>query len=87
MSNTHFSKRVSLFLTLLKEHIRLGHAGIVDHLVQFTDTALKKNIKRNGQNNKFKRYSKSQWNILAGEELTEEYNPQNKLFNATVMVK
>ena len=32
-------------LSMLKEHIRPGHAGIVDHSVQFTGTRLKKNTK------------------------------------------
>ena len=42
-----FSELVPSILPLLKEHIRLGHAGngIVDHSVSFIDTRLKKNIK------------------------------------------
>ena len=35
-----FLKLVPSILPLLKEHIRLGHAGIVDHFV-FIDTRLK----------------------------------------------
>jgi len=38
-------------LLLLKEHIRLGHAGIVNHSVKFIDTTLKKKgMDRNKQN-------------------------------------
>ena len=41
-----FEELVPSILPLLKEHIRLGHAGIVDHSVSFIDTRLKKNIKK-----------------------------------------
>ena len=45
-SDTNF-RRVSPFdITPVKEHIRLGHAGIVNHSVQFIDTRLKQAIKK-----------------------------------------
>ena len=33
----------------LKEHIRLGHAGIVDHSIDLSIPDFKKVLKRNGQ--------------------------------------
>ena len=44
---------------MLKEHIRLGHAGIVDHSVQFTDIRLKKTIEKDGQKQFLKSYIKA----------------------------
>ena len=41
-----FQELVLSILPLLKEHTRLDHAGITDHSVSFTDTRLKKNIKK-----------------------------------------
>ena len=47
-----FKELIPSVLPLLKEHIRPGHAGIVDHSVYFIHTRLKKNTKkRNGLNN------------------------------------
>ena len=40
-------RRISLFgITLLKKHIRLGHAGIVDHYVDLSIPDFKKSIKK-----------------------------------------
>ena len=41
-----FEELVPSVLPLLKEHIRLGHAGIVDHSIYFIDTGLKKNTEK-----------------------------------------
>ena len=41
-----FEEPVPSILPLLKEHTRLGHAGIVDHPVHLIDTTLKKNLKK-----------------------------------------
>ena len=38
-----FEELVPSVSTMLKEHIRLGHAGITDHSIQFINTRLKKN--------------------------------------------
>ena len=46
---THFfEKLVPSALPLLKEDVRLGHAGIINHSISFIDTRLKKN-QRAGQ--------------------------------------
>ena len=37
-----FEELVPSIVPLLKEHIRLGHAGIVDNSVEVTDTILNK---------------------------------------------
>ena len=46
-----FEELVSSVLPLLKKHIRLGHAGIVDHSVDISvpDLKKKKYKKRNGE--------------------------------------
>ena len=52
---TQISKEsVPSILPLLKEHIDLGHAGIVNHSIQFINTKLKKNNKGMDRNNKIK---------------------------------
>ena len=48
--NNHQTKNIEelvpSILPLLKEHIRLGHGGIIDHSVGFINTTLKKNMKK-----------------------------------------
>ena len=44
-----FEELVPSVSPLLKKHIRLGHAGIVDHSVDLSIPDLKKVLKRNGQ--------------------------------------
>ena len=41
-----FKELVPSILPLLKEHMRLGHAGVVNHSIQFTHTRLNKKIKK-----------------------------------------
>ena len=41
-----FEELVPLVLPLLKKHIKLGHAGIVDHSVDLSVPDFQKNIKR-----------------------------------------
>ena len=41
-----FEELVPSVLLLLKKHIRLGHAGIMDHLIDISITDLKKSIKK-----------------------------------------
>ena len=53
-----FKELVPSVSPLLKKHIRLGHAGIVDHYVDLSIPVFKKSIKRNRQKQKntFKKY-------------------------------
>lgn len=57
-SNTNFSVLVPFIKSLqycpfFKKHMRLGHAGIINHPIQFINTRLEKNIKEEWTENKF----------------------------------
>ena len=47
--NEIFEELVPSVSPLLKKHIRLGHAGIVDHSVDLSIPDFKKSIKKEGQ--------------------------------------
>ena len=49
MERFFFEELVPSVSPLLKKHIRLGHAGIVDHYVDLSIPDFKKVQKRNGQ--------------------------------------